>query len=85
MRNISYRDLEEHLHSWDIGEVMGLKTIPHYSTLCRAKDRLTETQMKSLFDKVLEVIEIESKSSWVFVCDSTGFKEDSASFYYTLH
>jgi GTP-binding protein len=83
--NISYRDLEELLlSSGDMQRVLGLRGVPDYSTLSRACNRISEYKIQRILEKVLEVIGIRTKSSLVFACDSTGFKEDVASFYYAL-
>ena len=87
IKNISFRDLEELLlSSEDMCRVLGLRAVPNYSTLSRAHSRVSDKQIQLLVEKVLEVIFTHAKinSSMVFACDSTGFKEDSASFYYAL-
>jgi IS5 family transposase len=85
MKNISYRDLEELLMSWaDIREELGLWAVPDHSTLCRAQNRVTNKQIQRILEKVVEVIATEVGRAILFACDSTGFKEDVASFYYAL-
>lgn len=85
MKNISFRDLEELLlSSGDMCRVLGLRTVPDYSTFNRAYNRVSGNQIQKLLEKTLEVIGIGMSSSILFACDSTGFKEDSASFYYAL-
>jgi IS5 family transposase len=85
MKNISYRDLEELLMSWaDIREELGLKAVPDHSTLCRAQNRVTNRQIQRLLEKVVGLIADEVGRAILFACDSTGFKEDVASFYYAL-
>ena len=38
-----YRGLVQMLHEWaELREVLGLKRVPHYSTLCYAEQRLLE-------------------------------------------
>jgi hypothetical protein len=63
---------------------LGLRGVPDYSTLARAHNRISEHKIQRILEKVLEVIGIRTKSSLVFALDSTGFKEDVASFDYTL-
>ncbi len=84
IRNISYRDLEELLLSSEsMCRVLGLKAVPHYSTLSRAHNRVSDEQIQRLLEKVVELVATTKiYGSWVFACDSTGFKEDAASFYY---
>ncbi|GBD39426.1 hypothetical protein HRbin37_01708 [bacterium HR37] len=41
-------------------------------------------EIKRLFGKVLEVVISSRDLGLVFACDSTGFKEDVAGFYYAL-
>jgi IS5 family transposase len=60
--------------------VLGLRGVPDYSTLARAHNRISEHKIQRILEKVLEVIGIRTKSSLVFALDSTGFKEDVASF-----
>lgn len=85
MKNISFRDLEELLlSSGDMCRVLGLKTVPDYSTFNRAYNRVSGKHIQKLLEKTLEVIGIGMTGSILFACDSTGFKEDSASFYYAL-
>jgi transposase len=85
MKNISFRDLEQLLlSSGDMCRVLGLRTVPDYSTFNRAYNRVSGKQIQKLLEKTLEVIGINIASSILFACDSTGFKEDSASFYYAL-
>ncbi len=87
MKNISYRDLEELLLSWtDIRKVLGLRTVPNYSTLNRANNRISNNRIHKILEKILEIIDIRRNRSLflLFACDSTGFKEDIASFYYAL-
>lgn len=85
MKNISYRDLEELLKSWgDVRRVLGLGTVPDHSTLNRAQNRVSAKQIHRLLEKVLELVASEVSRAILFACDSTGFKEDIASFYYAL-
>ena len=85
MKNISYRDLEELLMSWaDIREGLGLRAVPDHSTLCRAQKRVTNRQIQRILEKVVGLIANEVRRAILFACDSTGFKEDVASFYYAL-
>lgn len=85
IRNISYRDLEDLLMSWaDIREELGLRAVPDHSTLCRAQNRVTNKQIRRILEKVVEIVANKISRAILFACDSTGFKEDVASFYYAL-
>lgn len=85
MKNVSYRDLEELLASWrDVREELGLRVAPDHSTLCRAQNRASNKQAQRLLEKVVELIANKIGRAILFACDSTGFKEDVASFYYAL-
>jgi len=85
MKNISYRDLEELLICWaDVREELGLEAVPDHSTLCRAQNRVTNKQIHRLLEKIVKLIAHKVRRAILFACDSTGFKEDVASFYYAL-
>ncbi len=85
MKNISYRDLEELLICWaDVREELGLRAVPDHSTLCRAQNRVTNKQIQRLLEKIVKLIAHKIRRAILFACDSTGFKEDVASFYYAL-
>ena len=85
MKNISYRDLEELLICWsDVQEELGLRVVPDHSTLCRAQHRVTSRQIQRILEKVVEIVANKITRAILFACDSTGFKEDVASFYYAL-
>ena len=85
IKNISYRDLEELLMSWtDVREELGLKAVPDHSTLCRAQNRVSNKQIQRLLEKIVESITNKISRAILFACDSIGFKEDVASFYYAL-
>lgn len=85
MKNISYRDLEELLMSWgDVQEELGLRAVPDHSTLCRAQHRVTSRQIQRILEKIVEIVANKITRAILFACDSTGFKEDVASFYYAL-
>jgi IS5 family transposase len=68
----------------DIREELGLKAVPDHSTLCRAQNRVSSRQIQRLLEKVVEIVAHKISRAILFACDSTGFKEDAASFYYTL-
>jgi transposase len=85
MKNMSYRDLEDFLlSSGDIKRVLGLRRVPNYSTFSRVCNRVTGKEIKRILGKVLEIVISRRDVGFLFACDSTGFKEDVASFYYTL-
>ena len=64
----------------DVRRVLGLGTVPDHSTL----NRVSAKQIHRLLEKVLELVASEVSRAILFACDSTGFKEDIASFYYAL-
>jgi hypothetical protein len=64
--------------------VLGLRGVPDYSTLAGAHNRISEKQIMRILEKILEVIGIRAKSSFVFALDSTGFKEDIASLFFYI-
>jgi transposase-like protein DUF772 len=85
IKNISYRDLEELLMSWtDVREELGLRAVPDHSTLNRAQNRVSNKQIQRLLGKIVELMANKISRAILFACDSTGFKEDVASFYYAL-
>ncbi len=64
--------------------MLGLRAVPDHSTVCRAQNRVSAKQIHRLLGKVLELVASEVSRAILFACDSTGFKEDIASFYYAL-
>jgi hypothetical protein len=67
--------------SWtDVREELGLKAVPDHSTLCRAQNRVSNKQIQRLLGEIVELIANKISRAILFACDSTGFKEDVASF-----
>lgn len=79
--DISYRDMEEWLYASDkVVAALGLKSIPTYSALARANQRLlTLGKMDRLNAKLLEKMGVEEE---VVVIDATGFRMTQASRHY---
>ncbi|MFZ8803311.1 MAG: hypothetical protein ACO2PO_10065 [Candidatus Calescibacterium sp.] len=61
-------------------KVLGWEKVPEHSTLHRDFQKLQEEQIQKLFFHVLKFF----KPSGILSCDSTGFQEDSASFYFSI-
>jgi hypothetical protein len=60
--------------------VLGWGKVPDHSTLHRAFQKLQEEQIQKLFFQVLKFF----KPSGILSCDSTGLREDSVSFYFSI-
>jgi hypothetical protein len=60
--------------------ILGWERVPDHSTLHRAFQKLQEEQIQKLFFQVLKFF----KPSGILSRDSTGFQEDSASFYFSI-
>ena len=81
IKNLDWRGLEELLKSSsDMQRILGWERVPDHSTLHRAFQKLQEEQIQKLFFQVLKFF----KPSGILSCDSTGFQEDSASFYFSI-
>ena len=78
MYNLAYRDIEEEFR---ISGVLrkALKEVPDYSTICKAVKRLREEDLKKLLEESSKLICVKLE---VLAIDSTGLREDNASFYY---
>jgi hypothetical protein len=61
-------------------KLLGWERVYDHSTLHRAFQKLQEEQIHELFSQVLNFF----KPSGILSCDSTGFQEDSASFYFSI-
>ena len=78
--NLTYRDLgEEFLVSEVLKSALNLKEVPHYSTICKAVKRLKEEDLKKLLEESAKLLNVKLE---VLAIDSTGLREDNASFYY---
>jgi len=81
IKNLDWRGLEELLKSSsDMQKILGWERVPDHSTLHRAFQKLQEEQIQKLFLQVLKFF----KPSGILSCDSTGLREDSASFYFSI-
>lgn len=78
--DLSYRDMEEWLLATDqVCRVLGLKTVPDHSTLCRAYGKLRLFDLQRMLQELLDSLGVEEE---VIAVDSTGFRESQASAYY---
>ncbi|MEM9955844.1 MAG: transposase [Chloroflexota bacterium] len=78
--NLSYRDLEEWLLASDkVCQALGLSEVPDHSTLCRAFQRLRQSDLKQLNHWLMQKLNMEL--TWVAV-DATGYILTQASHYY---
>jgi len=78
--NLTYRDLEEEFRISEVlRKALNLKEVPHYSTICKAVKRLKEGDLKRLLEESSKLLNVKSE---VLVVDSTGLREDDASYYY---
>lgn len=78
--NLTYRDLEEEfLVSEVLREALNLKDVPHYSTICKAVKRLKEEDLKKLLEESSKLLDVKLD---ILAIDSTGLREDDASYYY---
>lgn len=79
--DVSYRDLEEFLHSsQQVCEALGLgEDIPDHSTLYRMYKRLRMSHLKALNEQLLQALEIQEEA---IAIDSTGFSPTQASEHY---
>ncbi len=76
---LTYRDLEEEFLVSDVlREALNLEKVPHYSTICKAVKRLKE-DLRKLLEGSAKLLNVKLE---VLAIDSTGLREDNASFYY---
>lgn len=80
--NFSYRDMEDWLLVSDtICRSLHLKAIPDHTTLCRAFHKLSIGLLRSLQRLLLERMQLKEFAIGI---DSTGFRTDQASAYYSF-
>ncbi|WP_457549950.1 transposase [Archaeoglobus sp.] len=70
---------EEFLVRDVLRKALNLKEVPHYSTICKAVKRLRKEDLKGLLKESAKLLEVKLD---VLAIDSTGLREDNASFYY---
>jgi len=69
----------------DLREVIGLKTVPHYTTLQKASRRLLKQKhVRKLVDDTVQRIRNRSKTVKYAAADSSGFDAHHASRYFIL-
>ncbi len=80
--NLSYRDMEEWLWASDkICKALNLQSIPDHSTLCRAFRKIGMDILRSLQKLLLSRYTLREVAIGI---DSTGFRTDQASAYYSF-
>ena len=78
--NLTYRDIEEEFLVSDVlRKALNLKEVPDYSTICKAVKRLREEDLRKLLEESSKLLGVKLE---VLAVDSTGLREDNASFYY---
>lgn len=79
--NLSYRDTEEWLLATDaVCQVLGLESVPTYSTLQRTAKKLRIRDIERMQQQLLTEVEIDEEES--IALDGTGFTPSQASWYY---
>jgi len=58
---------------------LNLEEVPHYSTICKAVKRLREEDLRRLLEESSKLLDVELE---ILAIDSTGLREDNASYYY---
>jgi len=80
--DLSYRDMEEWLLASDkVCKVLNLQSIPDHSTLCRAFRKIGMDVLRSLQKLLLSQYKLRETAIGI---DSTGFRTDQASAYYSF-
>jgi len=88
LRGLDYRGIHIMLSEWsDLRQILGLRHIPHFTTLCAASKRLlrkptTEALLHSILQRCRDLGLLKDKSKLVAI-DSTGMETRHASRYYT--
>ena len=78
--NLTYRDIEEEfLVSEVLRKALNLKEVPDYTTICKAVKRLREEDLRKLLEESSKLLGVKLE---ILAIDSTGLREDNASFYY---
>jgi len=60
-------------------KALNLREVPHYSTICKAVKRLREEDLRMLLEESSKLLNVKLE---VLAIDSTGLREDNASYYY---
>ncbi len=78
--NLTYRDIEEEfLVSEVLRKALNLKEVPDYTTICKAVKKLREEDLRKLLEESSKLLGVKLE---ILAIDSTGLREDNASFYY---
>jgi len=82
--HFGYRDLIETIELMDpIQKQLDLKTIPHYSTLCKFSDRISSDLFNRLIRGINRFYPRDSNKCKIVAIDSSGMILDHASLYYS--
>ncbi len=77
---LTYRDIEEDfLVNKVLRKALNLKEVPDYTTICKAVKRLKEEDLRKLLEESNKLLGVKLE---ILAVDSTGLREDNASFYY---
>ena len=88
LRGLDYRGIHVMLSEWsDLRQIIGLKSSPHFTTLCAASKRLlrkpaAQASLRSILQKCRDIGLLKAKSKQAAI-DSTGMETRHASRYYT--
>ena len=88
LRGLDYRGIHVMLSEWsDLRQVLGLRYIPHFTTLCAASKRLlrkptVEASLRSILQQCRKIGLLKAHSKLAAI-DSTGLETRHASRYYT--
>ncbi|MHC4292534.1 MAG: IS5 family transposase [Planctomycetota bacterium] len=88
LRGLDYRGIHVLLSEWsDLRQILGLKKIPHFTTLCAASKRLlrkasAEALLRSILQQCRKAGLLKAKSKQAAI-DSTGMETRHVSQYYT--
>jgi transposase len=88
IRGLDYRGIHIMLSEWsDLRQVLGLRRVPHFTTLCAASSRLlrkrtTQALLRTILQQCKDAGLLKARSKLVAI-DSTGMETRYASQYYT--
>ncbi len=88
LRRLDYRGIQVMLSEWsDLRQCLGLKRVPHFTTLCAASKRLlkkpvAEKILSSILQQCRDLGLLKDRSKLAAI-DSTGMENSHASRYYT--
>lgn len=88
LRALDYRGIHVMLAEWsDLRQILGLNSVPHFTTLCAASKRLlrkpnSEALLSAILQRCRDIGLLKSRSKLAAI-DSTGMETRHASRYYT--